>query len=153
VNPKDKDSSPPVVKQAKELVQLLMESASVRRVSLGAGKMKIDLERVFLGGAPLSAPQGDASGGAQPAAPPDTRQKVLSPLVGVFHSQEKPGGKKLAEVGSRVERGQAVGVIEVMGLRNPVTAEAAGVVAEVLVADGQRVQFDQPLLVLETASS
>jgi acetyl-CoA carboxylase biotin carboxyl carrier protein len=149
VDPKDKDPSPQVVKQAKELVQLLVSSTSVRRVSLGAGKMKIELERVFMTGEPEAA----VPTAGEPPAPPDTRHKVLSPLVGTFRHQEKRGGKKLVEAGQRVEKGQAIGVIEVVGLEVLVPADVAGEVVEVLVADGQRVQYDQPLVVIETATS
>jgi acetyl-CoA carboxylase biotin carboxyl carrier protein len=150
VDPKDKDRSPPVVRETKELVRLLMESSSVRRISLGAGPMKIELERAFPRGGP--APDTAPAGAAEPAAPPDTRSRVLSPLVGTFYHQEKPGGKRLVEVGTAVQKGQPVGVIDVLGLKVPVTSEAAGVVTEVLVADGQRVQFDQPLVVIDTAA-
>jgi acetyl-CoA carboxylase biotin carboxyl carrier protein len=148
----DKDRSPQVITEAKELVRLLMESSSVRRVSLGAGKMKIELERAFArgGAAAAAAAAADEAG---PATPADTRHRVLSPLVGTFHHQEKPGGKKLVEPGMAVKVGQPIGIIDVLGLKNPVPSEKAGVVAEVLVPDGQRVQFDEALVVIDTAGS
>jgi acetyl-CoA carboxylase biotin carboxyl carrier protein len=128
-----------------------METSSVRRVSLSAGKLNIEVERAFASGGPVPAVAVTAA--VEPAVPPDPRQKVQSPLVGKFLHREKPGGKLLVEVGMRVEAGQTVGIIDVLGIKNSVQAEAAGIVEEILAADGQRVQFEQPLMVINPAVS
>lgn len=139
-----------VVKEARELVSML-ETTSVRRVCLEAGDFKIEIERAFGKGSALQAPSvavaGPAPGGPGTAT---TRHVQLAPLVGTFYRSANPGAKSFVEVGSRVQRGQAVGIIEAMKLMNEVLADAAGVVVEILIENGQPVQFEQPLLVIDT---
>jgi acetyl-CoA carboxylase biotin carboxyl carrier protein len=138
------------VKEARELVSML-ETTSVRRICLEAGDFKIEIERAFGEGSALAAPSavaGPAAGAAPGAA--TSRHTQLAPLVGTFYRSANPGSKAFVEVGSRVERGQTVGIIEAMKLMNEVLADAAGVVVEILVENAQPVQFEQPLLVIDT---
>ena len=66
-------------------------------------------------------------------------------------SAQSPGAKPFVEVGARVQRGQTIGIIEAMKIMNEVPSDAAGVVVEILVENGQPVQYEQPLIVLDTA--
>jgi acetyl-CoA carboxylase biotin carboxyl carrier protein len=138
------------VKEARALVSML-ETTSVRRICLEAGDFKIEIERAFSEGSALAAPSvaiAGTPGGAPGAA--TSRHTQLAPLVGTFYRSANPSSKAFVEVGSRVERGQAVGIIEAMKLMNEVLADAAGVVVEILVENAQPVQFEQPLLVIDT---
>lgn len=140
-----------VVKEARELVSML-ETTTVRRICLEAGDFKIEIERAFGEGSALAAPSLTV-GGPAPGGPPaaaTTRHTQLAPLVGTFYRSATPGSKAFVEVGSRVERGQTIGIIEAMKLMNEVLADAAGVVVEILVENAQPVQFEQPLLVIDT---
>ena len=141
-----------VVKEARELVSML-ETTSVRRVCLEAGDFKIEIERAFAKGAAVPAPSVAVAGPA-PGAPgaATTRHVQLAPLVGTFYRAANPGAKPFVEVGSRVQRGQTVGIIEAMKLMNEVLADAAGAVVEILVEYAQPVQFEQPLLVIDTSA-
>jgi acetyl-CoA carboxylase biotin carboxyl carrier protein len=56
------------------------------------------------------------------------------------------------EVGTRIQRGQTIGIIEAMKVMNEVPSDTAGVVVEILVQNGETVQFDQPLLVIDPAA-
>ena len=76
---------------------------------------------------------------------------MVAPLVGTFFLSRKPGAKPFVEVGARVQRGQTIGIIDVMKTMNEVPSDAAGVVVEILASDGQPVQCDQPLIVIDTA--
>jgi acetyl-CoA carboxylase biotin carboxyl carrier protein len=139
-----------VVKEARALVSML-ETTSVRRICLEAGDFKIEIERAFSEGSALAAPSvaiAGTPGGALGAA--TSRHTQLAPLVGTFYRSANPSSKAFVEVGSRVERGQTVGIIEAMKLMNEVLADAAGVVVEILVENAQPVQFEQPLLVIDT---
>jgi acetyl-CoA carboxylase biotin carboxyl carrier protein len=138
-----------VVKEARALVSML-ETTSVRRICLEAGDFKIEIERAFSEGSALAAPSVaiGTPGGAPGAA--TSRHTQLAPLVGTFYRSANPSSKAFVEVGSRVERGQTVGIIEAMKLMNEVLADAAGVVVEILVENAQPVQFEQPLLVIDT---
>jgi acetyl-CoA carboxylase biotin carboxyl carrier protein len=136
-----------VVCEAKELIKLV-ENSSVRRVVLGAGEFRIVIER--------SAPDGLCAAGPVAAAPTAAAavasgvHRVLSPMVGTFYRAGSPDAKPFAEVGARVEQGQAIGIIEAMKVMNEVAADVAGVVVELLVANGQPVQFEQPLIAIDT---
>ena len=143
-----------VVKEARELIARL-ETTSVRRVCLEAGDFKIEIERAFTNGtASLAAPAGTALAGPGATSPGalETRHVVLAPLVGTFYRTPTPGAKAMVEVGSRVHRGQSLGIIEAMKLMNEVVAEVDGVVVEILVENAQSVQYEQPLLVIDTAA-
>ena len=74
---------------------------------------------------------------------------VKAPMVGTFYRASEPGAEPFVKVGSRVQANDTVCIIEVMKLMNALGAEAAGVVVDVLVADGQTVEYGQPLIVID----
>jgi len=78
---------------------------------------------------------------------------VRAPNLGTFYRAPKPGADPYVTVGQRVEADTEVCVIEVMKLFTAVRAGVAGIVRQVLVADGQMVEFDQPLFVIEPMNS
>ena len=70
---------------------------------------------------------------------------IKSPMVGTFYAQPEPGAEPYVKVGGRVKVGQTVCIIEAMKIMNPIDAEVAGVVKEVVVQDAQPVEFGQVL--------
>ncbi len=136
------------VAEAKELVRML-ETSSVRRLVLASGDFKIVVDRTGRDAA-ASGPATPVTGPVGAAAPTDQRHRVLSPMVGTFYHARSPGTKPFIAVGGRVERGQTIGIVEAMKVMNEVPSDAAGVVVEILVPDGQSVQFEQPLVVIDT---
>src|SRR5579875_247989 len=86
-----------------------------------------------------------------PATPVPTHHTIVAPLVGVFHSWAKPKGNALVTVGDRVEVGQLVATIQSLNVINEVESAFAGRVSEILVQDGQPVEYGQPLMVIESA--
>lgn len=80
---------------------------------------------------------------------PDGVVIVKAPMVGTFYRAPEPGAKAFVEVGARVQANDTVCIIEVMKLMNAMSAEAAGVVLDVLVSDGQTVEYGQPLVVID----
>ena len=78
-----------------------------------------------------------------------TAQVITAPMVGIYHASGQPGGRPLVEEGQLLEKGQVVGLIEAMKIMNDVDATVSGRVTRVLVADGQPVEYGQPLLVVE----
>lgn len=160
--------------EARDLVRRL-EGSSVQRFAVRAGEYEIEIER---GGV---APPAGADGAAAPpttgyvapganvgpgVAPSargasgafslsldeaDLRMPVLAPLVGTFYTAAQPGAKAFATVGDVVEAGQTVCIVEAMKLMNEVAAGESGKVAEILVKDGEPVEFEQVLMYLEPA--
>ena len=88
-----------------------------------------------------------------PAAEPEVSIQdgtiIRSPLVGIFHASVKDGEEALVTVGTKVEQGQVMGAIEAMKMMNDVAAACDGVVSEILVRDGDLVEYAQPLFVIE----
>ena len=84
--------------------------------------------------------------GATPAA---KGHVVKSPMVGTFYRASSPGAKPFAEVGQAVKEGQAICIVEAMKILNEIESDKAGTITEVLVENGQAVEYGQPLFVIE----
>jgi len=93
---------------------------------------------------PSAAPP--ASQGPDPARHPGV---LKSPMVGTAYRSPAPDASPFVEVGSEVRQGQTVLIIEAMKTMNQIVAPRAGKVTDILVADGQPVEYDEPLLVIE----
>ena len=104
---------------------------------------------VVASAAPAAAPAPAVA--AEPAAAPvaaeDTRT-INSPMVGTFYRAPSPGAKPFADVGQKVKAGDTVCIIEAMKLLNKIETEYDGVIKEILVENGQPVEFGQPLFVI-----
>lgn len=94
--------------------------------------------------APVAAAPTAAPGPATPAGEP-----VKSPMVGTVYLQPNPGSPAFAKVGDTVEAGQTLFIIEAMKTMNPVPAPRAGRLVDIVVGDGQPVEFGEPLAFIE----
>jgi len=74
---------------------------------------------------------------------------VKSPIVGTAYLAAEPGGKKFVEVGKKIKKGDTVMIIEAMKTMNHVPSTSDGIVKEICVEDGQPVEFDQKIVILE----
>ena len=74
---------------------------------------------------------------------------VTSPIVGTAYLASEPGGKKFAEVGQKIKKGQTIMIVEAMKTMNHVPSTQDGVVSKILVKDGEPVEFGQPLISLK----
>ena len=75
--------------------------------------------------------------------------KVTSPIIGTAYHAPEPGAKKFVEVGKKIKKGDTVMIVEAMKTMNHVPSTSNGVVKEILVEDGQPVEFGQVLIILE----
>ncbi len=98
--------------------------------------------------APAAAPAAAPAEAAAPAAPSHANA-VKSPMVGTVYLAPEPGAKDFVSVGQKVAAGDTLLIVEAMKVMNPIAATAAGTVTAVLVENGQPVEFDQPLVVVE----
>ncbi|MGC5334588.1 acetyl-CoA carboxylase biotin carboxyl carrier protein [Micromonospora sp. DT62] len=118
----------------------------LRRIRLRGGDTVLEVEW-------HAAPAGTAPAVASPAPPPTVAPPegyaVRSPIVGTFYRAPEPGAAPFVAVGDLVRPGQVVGIVEAMKLMNEVIADRGGRVVEVLAADGQPVEYDQPLVALD----
>lgn len=74
---------------------------------------------------------------------------IKSPMVGTFYSAPNPGAEVFVKVGDRVSSGQALCIIEAMKIMNEIEAEADCKILEILVEDGQAIEYDMPLFLVE----
>jgi len=74
---------------------------------------------------------------------------VKSPIVGTAYLAAEPGGKKFVQVGKKIKKGETIMIIEAMKTMNHVPSTSDGVVKEICVDDGQPVEFDQKIIILE----
>jgi acetyl-CoA carboxylase biotin carboxyl carrier protein len=80
----------------------------------------------------------------------EVREYLTSPAVGVFYQAKEPGAEPFVSVGSLVQPGQQIGIVEAMKLMIPVEADRAGTITEVLKSNGSPVEYDEPLFAVET---
>ncbi|MTV40083.1 acetyl-CoA carboxylase biotin carboxyl carrier protein [Duganella radicis] len=95
--------------------------------------------------APVAAP---AAAAAAPAAAEPTGHVVKSPMVGTFYRSSAPGAPAFVEVGQSVKEGDTLCIIEAMKLLNEIDSDKAGTITQILVENGQPVEFGQPLFVI-----
>ncbi len=154
------------LRKLKTLIDLVAESGiaeleitegedKVKIVKSNAGPQTSHVSHVYT--APTSAapatqssaaPVAEAAAPVSAAASAPEGKVIKSPMVGTFYRASSPGAEPFVSVGSTVSEGQTLCVIEAMKLMNEIPADAAGVIKEVLVENGQPVEFGQPLFVL-----
>jgi acetyl-CoA carboxylase biotin carboxyl carrier protein len=97
--------------------------------------------------APLAA--APAAEAAAPARAAEARDIIKSPMVGTVYLQPQPGSPSFIKIGDKVKSGQTLLIIEAMKTMNPIPSPKEGVIKEILVADGQPVEFGAGLVVFE----
>ena len=143
------------LRKLKTLIDLVSESGVAElEITEGDDRVKI-VNRV--GAAPVAATApaviaapvvaAASESAAAPAVAEDTRT-INSPMVGTFYRAPSPGAKPFADVGQKVKAGDTVCIIEAMKLLNEIETEYDGVIKEILVENGQPVEFGQPLFVI-----
>jgi acetyl-CoA carboxylase biotin carboxyl carrier protein len=101
--------------------------------------------RVFAAEAPRAAPVAAAES-ADPAQHPGA---VMSPMVGTAYLGSAPGAKPFVDVGSQVKAGETLMIIEAMKTMNQIPAPRSGTVTQILIENGQPVEFGEPLMIIE----
>ena len=96
-----------------------------------------------------AAAASEAAAAAAAAAEAEEGHVVKSPMVGTFYRAATPGGKPLVEVGTTVEAGAPLCIIEAMKIMNEIEADVGGSILRVLCENGQAVEFGQPLFTID----
>lgn len=150
------------LRKLKTLIDLVAESGiSELEVTEGEGKVRIVKAPPQVIAAPMqmampaAAPQIGAQAPAAAAAPAAPAAPVVpqghivtSPMVGTFYRAPSPGADPFAQVGDSVKEGQTLCIIEAMKLLNEIEADKSGVIKEILVENGEPVEYGQPLFVI-----
>src|SRR5580693_7347178 len=114
-----------------------------RNVSIAAAvPAAIPMAAAVVAGAPVAAAAAAADLSKHPGVVP-------SPMVGTAYWAPEPGAKPFIEVGSKVSAGQTLLIIEAMKTMNQIPSPRAGTVTQILIEDGQPVEFGEPLVIIE----
>jgi acetyl-CoA carboxylase biotin carboxyl carrier protein len=149
------------LRKLKTLIDLVQNSG-ISELEISEGEEKIRIAKHFTApathvmvGAPAAAapaPAAPAMASATPATEAEAAiadgQVVKAPMVGTFYRSGSPGSAAFVEVGQTVKPGDRLCIIEAMKLMNEIESEVGGVIKEVLLENGQPVEYGQPLFII-----
>jgi acetyl-CoA carboxylase biotin carboxyl carrier protein len=155
------------IRKVKKLIELLEESG-IAEIEISEGEESVRISRYPTGpaaappmvhyaappmaaapAAVASAPQAPLPAAAAPAPVAKPDHTVTAPMVGTFYSAASPGAKPFVDIGSEVNVGDTLCIIEAMKMMNQIESDKAGRVTAVLVKNGDPVEFGQPLFIIE----
>jgi acetyl-CoA carboxylase biotin carboxyl carrier protein len=134
---------------------LLLDETSLTEIEIERAGLRVRVARNISVAAAMPAsylPAAPAAAAAAPAAMADMAKHpgvVPSPMVGTAYWSPEPGAKPFIEVGTKVSAGQTLLIIEAMKTMNQIPSPRAGTVTQILVEDGQPVEFGEPLVIIE----
>ncbi len=146
------------IRKVKKLIELVEESG-ISELEITEGEESVRISRGAVAAvAPMAAPVAVAAPApaaapvapaAEAEAPAISGHQVKSPMVGSFYRCPAPDTPAFVEVGSSVQPGDTLCIIEAMKMMNQIEADKAGTIKAILVEDGQAVEFDEPLFIIE----
>ncbi|HSG66113.1 MAG TPA: acetyl-CoA carboxylase biotin carboxyl carrier protein [Gammaproteobacteria bacterium] len=150
------------IRKVKKLIELLEESG-IAEIEISEGEESVRISRYSRDAPVVSGPSighpilpAAASAPAAAAAPekaaepPARGHQVKAPMVGTFYGAPAPGAKPFVDIGSDVKAGDTLCIIEAMKMMNQIEAPVAGKVVSILADNGEPVEFDQVLFLIET---
>lgn len=152
------------IRKIKKLIELVEESG-IMELEISEGEESVRISRgtaapssvqYTIPAAPVAAPAPVAQAAPAAATTPAASASddlaghvIRSPMVGTFYRSPSPEAKAFVEVGQAVKVGDALCIVEAMKMMNRIEADKAGVVKAILINDGEAVEFDEPLIVIE----
>ncbi|PHS72366.1 MAG: acetyl-CoA carboxylase, biotin carboxyl carrier protein [Cycloclasticus sp.] len=145
------------IRKVKKLIELI-EKSDIAEIEIHEGEESVRINRysssqpVAHAPAPIAAPA--AASVAEPQANQNSDEKlsghvIKSPMVGTYYSSAAPGSPSFVAIGQSVQKGDTLCIIEAMKILNQIESDASGVIKSILSDNGQAVEFDQPLFVIE----
>ena len=147
------------IRKVKKLMELL-EQSGMSEIEIKEGEESVKISRY--GNAPLMTPtipqqpaamvtpsQVESTTTAANKGTEASGNLISSPMVGTYYSAPSPSAKPFVTVGQHVNKGDTVGIIEAMKIMNQIEADHSGTVVEILVKDGEAVEFGQALIVIQ----
>lgn len=145
------------IRKIKKLIELLEES-DIGEIEIKEGEESVRISRNSPAPVMMHAPMAPIASAAPAAAvhveaeaPATVEQEghaIKSPMVGTFYRSPSPESKSFIEVGQQVKVGDVLCIVEAMKMMNQIEADKAGTVGAILVADGEPVEFDQPMIMI-----
>jgi len=147
------------IRKVKKLMELL-EQSGMSEIEIKEGEESVKISRY--GNAPLMTPtipqqpaamvtpsQVESTTTAANKGAEVSDDLISSPMVGTYYSAPSPSAKPFVTVGQHVNKGDTIGIIEAMKIMNQIEADHSGTVVEILVKDGEAVEFGQALIVIQ----
>jgi acetyl-CoA carboxylase biotin carboxyl carrier protein len=135
---------------------LLLDETNLTEIEIERAGLRVRVARNISIAASLPPNHAPAAGAPAAAAGPAPVADIAkhpgmvpSPMVGTVYWASEPGAKPFVEVGSRVTAGQTLVIIEAMKTMNQIPSPRAGTVTQILIEDGQPVEFGEPLVIIE----
>ncbi len=150
------------IRKVKKLIELLAES-DIAEIEIHEGEESVRISRASAFPAPAAAQvaattapsavaattPAPATTAAEPAPEEITGHQISSPMVGTFYRAASPGSKSFVEEGQQVSQGDTLCIIEAMKILNQIESDKTGVVKKILAENGQPVEYNQPLFIIE----
>jgi len=145
------------IRKVKKLIELLEESG-IAEIEIHEGEESVRISRhaaataaapVAIAAAPAPVAAAAPTAEAAPAEEKIEGHVLNSPMVGSFYRAPSPGASTFVEVGSKVSVGDTLCIIEAMKLLNQIEADKGGTIKAILVENGQPVEYNQPLFIIE----
>ncbi len=146
------------IRKIKKLIELVEESG-VAELEITEGEEAVRISRNFSGASHAAQVAAPAPITAAPVAAPvpaapavseaPAGHQLLSPMVGTFYRSSSPEAAPFVQEGQQVNVGDTLCIIEAMKMMNQIEADKAGVVKAILIDDGEAVEFDEPLFIIE----
>lgn len=152
----DDNASAPSEQIVRALARLLQETGLTEIEIEQAGlRVRVARQGIPMASVPVAAPGAPTPYGLTefvPAAAADLVKHpglIVSPMVGTAYRAPEPGAKPFVEVGAAVKAGESILIIEAMKTMNLIPSPRAGTVTQILIEDGQPVEFGEPLMIIE----
>ncbi len=146
------------IRKVKKLIELIEES-DVAEIEIHEGEESVRISRVSAAAAPIMSmatpqPQVVAAAAATHEAPAEKKPEISghpirSPMVGTFYRAPTPTSKAFVEIGQHVSVGETLCIIEAMKILNQIESDKSGVITQILVDNGQPVEYNEPLFIIE----
>jgi acetyl-CoA carboxylase biotin carboxyl carrier protein len=140
------------IRKVKKLMELL-EQSGMAEIEIKEGEESVRISRFSnsppMMVAPIATPAAAPSTHAEASEPVIDGHPITSPMVGTFFAAPSPSAKAFVSVGQHVNQGDTVCIIEAMKIMNQIEADQSGTVVEVLVDDGDAVEFGQTLIIIK----
>lgn len=149
------------IRKIKKLIELIEES-DIEEIEIKEGDDAVRISRrkqitevaqqpAYVAAAPAPSPaatEPHAPTESEPSTPSLNGHVVRSPMVGTFYRAASPSAPAFIEVGQSVKAGDTICIVEAMKMMNQIEADKTGTVSEILIENGQPVEFDQPLITI-----
>ena len=142
------------IRKVKKLIELIQES-DIAEIEIHEGEESVRINR-YSSSQPVAAAQTPVAAAipaiqaTAPEQPAELSGHVIkSPMVGTYYASPAPDAGPFIKAGQNVQKGDTLCIIEAMKILNQIEADTSGVIQSILVENGQAVEYDQPLFIIE----